>query len=270
MQKKGNYQSNAFKSKGGGPIGNTNEETGASAWKYNENRFHPSQPGQKFDMRSYNAEALKNAQQKSGGILNTNAESGYDNWQWGNYGQQQQMDMNAYRQQQLANAKKSGGILNTNVESGDWTGMRYNPPNQQMNPNAVDRNQLPFGSKPNPNAVDRNQLPFGSKPNPNAVDRNQLPFGSKPNPNAVDRNQLPFGSKPNPNAVDRNQMPFGKKPQGQNTPINYGQSAKPDDVIDMYTDNKFIMEGGKKKKITTIKKTLANGEVITEMYKTDA
>ena len=238
MQKKGNYQSNAFKSKGGGPIGNTNEETGASAWKYNENRFHPSQPGQKFDMRSYNAEALKNAQQKSGGILNTNAESGYDNWQWGNYGQQQQMDMNAYRQQQLANAKKSGGILNTNVESGDWTGMRYNPPNQQMNPNAVDRNQLPFGSKPNPNAVDRNQLPFGSKPNPNAVDRNQ--------------------------------MPFGKKPQGQNTPINYGQSAKPDDVIDMYTDNKFIMEGGKKKKITTIKKTLANGEVITEMYKTDA
>ena len=70
----------AFKSKGGGGILNTNKETGASAWNYSENKFHPSQPGQKFDMRAYNQQALKNAQQKGGGILNTNAESGYDLW----------------------------------------------------------------------------------------------------------------------------------------------------------------------------------------------
>ena len=267
MQRKGNYQSDAFKSKGGGPIGNTNEETGAAAWKYNENRFHPSQPGQKFDMASYNAQALKNAQQKAGGILNTNAESGYDNWQWGNYSQQQQIDMNAYRQQQLANAKKSGGILNTNVESGDWTGLRYNPPGQQVNPNAVDRNQMPFGSKPG--AVDRNQLPFGSKPG-QPVDRNQMPFGSKGG-QPVDRNQLPFGSKQG-QPVDRNQMPFGSK-GGQPVDKNqmpFGSKGNPDDVIKMDTENKFVMEGGKKKKITTIKKTLANGEIVTEIYKTDA
>ena len=260
MQRKGNYQSDAFKSKGGGPIGNTNEETGAANWKYNENRFHPSNPNQKFDMASYNANALKNAQQKAGGgILNTNAESGYENWQWGNYNQQQQMDINAYKQQQLANAKKTGGILNTNVESGDWNGLRYNPPNQS-NPNVVDRNQMPFGSKPG-QPIDRNQMPFGSKPG-QPVDRNQMPFGSKPNPNVVDRNQLPFGSKPGKN-VDRNQMPFGSKSGGK-------VSDDPNEVIKMDTDNTFVMEGGKKKKITTIKKTLASGEVVTEMYKTDA
>ena len=233
MQRKGNYQSDAFKSKGGGPIGNTNEETGAANWKYNENRFHPSNPNQKFDMASYNANALRNAQQKAGGgILNTNAESGYDNWQWGNYNQQQQMDINAYKQQQLANAKKSGGILNTNVESGDWNGLQYNPPNQG-----------------NPKAVDRNQMPFGSKPG-QPIDRNQMPFGSKPG-QPVDRNQMPFGSK-----------------GGSTVPGKVG--GDPNEVIKMDTENKFVMEGGRKKKITTIKKTLASGEVVTEMYKTDA
>ena len=263
MQRKGNYQSDAFKSKGGGPIGNTNEETGAANWKYNENRFHPSNPNQKFDMASYNANALRNAQQKAGGgILNTNAESGYDNWQWGNYNQQQQMDINAYKQQQLANAKKSGGILNTNVESGDWNGLQYNPPNQG-NPKAVDRNQMPFGSKPG-QPIDRNQMPFGSKPG-QPIDRNQMPFGSKPG-QPIDRNQMPFGSKPG-QPVDRNQMPFGSK-GGSTVPGKVG--GDPNEVIKMDTENKFVMEGGRKKKITTIKKTLASGEVVTEMYKTDA
>ena len=265
MQRQGNYQSDAFKSKGGGPIGNTNEETGASNWQYNENRFHPSNPNQKFDMASYNANALRNAQQKAGGgILNTNAESGYDNWQWGNYGQQQQIDINAYKQQQLANAKKSGGILNTNVESGDWSGMRYNPPNQGGNPNIVDRNQMPFGSKPG--AVDRNQIPFGSKPG-QPIDRNQMPFGSKPG-QPIDRNQMPFGSKPG-QPIDRNQMPFGSK-GGNGGNQMYGKGGDPNEVVKMDTENKFVMEGGKKKKITTIKKTLASGEILTEMYKTDA
>ena len=265
MQRQGNYQSDAFKSKGGGPIGNTNEETGASNWQYNENRFHPSNPNQKFDMASYNANALRNAQQKAGGgILNTNAESGYDNWQWGNYGQQQQIDINAYKQQQLANAKKSGGILNTNVESGDWSGMRYNPPNQGGNPNIVDRNQMPFGSKPG--AVDRNQMPFGSKPG-QPIDRNQMPFGSKPG-QPIDRNQMPFGSKPG-QPIDRNQMPFGSK-GGNGGNQMYGKGGDPNEVVKMDTENKFVTEGGKKKKITTIKKTLASGEILTEMYKTDA
>ena len=150
------------------------------------------------------------------------------------YGQQQQMDINAYKQQQLANAKKSGGILNTNVESGDWSGMRYNPPNQGGNPNIVDRNQMPFGSKPG------------------AVDRNQMPFGSKPG-QPIDRNQMPFGSK---GGNGGNQM--------------YGKGGDPNEVVKMDTENKFVIEGGKKKKITTIKKTLASGEILTEMYKTDA
>ena len=97
-------------------------------------------------------------------------------------------------------------------------------------------------------------MPFGSKGG-QPVDRNQLPFGSKQG-QPVDRNQMPFGSKGG-QPVDKNQMPFGSK-------------GNPDDVIKMDTENKFVIEGGKKKKITTIKKTLANGEIVTEIYKTDA
>ena len=140
-----------------------------------------------FPIFLYYSSILKG--KEKGRILNTNAESGYDNWQWGNYNQQQQMDINAYKQQQLANAKKSGGILNTNVESGDWNGLQYNPPNQG-------------------------------------------------NPKAVDRNQMPFGSK-----------------GGSTVPGKVG--GDPNEVIKMDTENKFVMEGGRKKKITTIKKTLS-------------
>ena len=115
-------------------IQNTNEETGQANWTYNENRFNRGGPAQQFDYAAYNARELAKAQQ-TGGILKTNAESGLENWQWGN--QQKQAPppkdyFEQYQKEQLGQAKKtSGGILKTNAESGAWNyaSREYNDPN---------------------------------------------------------------------------------------------------------------------------------------------
>ena len=113
---------------------NTNEETGKANWTYNENRFNRGGPGQKFDYAAYNARELAKAQQ-TGGILKTNAESGLENWQWGNQPKQSPPPKDyfeQYQKEQLGQAKKtSGGILKTNAESGAWNyaSREYNDPN---------------------------------------------------------------------------------------------------------------------------------------------
>ena len=102
---------------------NTNEETGKANWTYNENRYNRGGPGQQFDYAAYNARELAKAQQ-TGGILKTNAESGLENWQWGNQPKQAPPPKDyfeQYQKEQLGQAKKtSGGILKTNAESGAW------------------------------------------------------------------------------------------------------------------------------------------------------
>ena len=238
----------AFKSKGGGGILNTNKETGASAWNYSENKFHPSQPGQKFDMRAYNQQALKNAQQKGGGILNTNAESGYDLWHHSGPVKQNPTNFNyeEFRQQQMAQAKKKGGgILNTNVESEPWSfgggsggdqfaSLKNKPVNYQGNV---------YASKEYNN------------PNNNYSYQNQ-PVQLKNNNNNV------FQGDDYQNYL--NMM----KEKGGNY-VNYGQNNLDNDVQKIETSEKEIVENGKRKKITKIKKYLANGEIKTEMFKTD-
>ena len=115
-------------------IQNTNEETGKANWTYNENRFNRGGPGQQFDYAAYNARELAKAQQ-TGGILKTNAESGLENWQWGNQPKQAPPPKDyfeQYQKEQLGQAKKtSGGILKTNAESGAWNyaSHEYKDPN---------------------------------------------------------------------------------------------------------------------------------------------
>ena len=243
---------NAFKSKGGGGILNTNKETGASAWNYSENKFHPSQPGQKFDMRAYNQQALKNAQQKGGGILNTNAETGYDLWHHPGPVKQNPTNFNyeEFRQQQMAQAKKKGGgILNTNVESEPWSfgggsggdqfaSLKNKPVNYQGNV---------YASKEYNN------------PNNNYSYQNQ-PVQLKNNNN---NNNVFQGDD------YQNYLNMMKEKGGNANYVNYGQNNLENDVQKIETSEKEIVENGKRKKITKIKKYLANGEIKTEIFKTD-
>ena len=114
----------------------TNEETGQSAWTYTENRYNRgSPPQQKFNYAEYNARELAKAKQKQGGgILNTNAESGLDTWQYGKYQQAGPAPPKDYFEQ-YQNQKPKGGILRTNVESGAWNYASR----EYMDPNAIKR-----------------------------------------------------------------------------------------------------------------------------------
>ena len=114
----------------------TNEETGQSAWTYTENRYNRyNPPQQKFNYAEYNARELAKAKQKQGGgILNTNAESGLDTWQYGKYQQAGPPQPKDYFEQ-FQNQKPKGGILRTNAENGAWNYASR----EYMDPNAIKR-----------------------------------------------------------------------------------------------------------------------------------
>ena len=192
----------------------TNEETGQSAWTYTENRYNRGvPPQQKFNYAEYNARELAKAQQKQGGgILNTNAESGLDTWQYGKYQQAGPMPPKDYFEQ-YQNQKPKGGILRTNVESGAWNYASR----EYMDPNAIKR--------------------F----NDNLM---------------LQQNNNNFAGMQNMNNNN-----YNKK--------NIDDEINEEDVVKVQTNEKIVMENGLKKKITKITKYLKNGEIRTEMYKTN-
>ena len=246
----------AFKSKGGGGILNTNKETGASAWNYSENKFHPSQPGQKFDMRAYNQQALKNAQQKGGGILNTNAETGYDLWHHSGpvkSSNQSNFNYEQFRQQQMAQAKKKGGgILNTNVESEPWSYGGGSGGDQFAN-----LQNKPVNYNPQGNVYASKEY---NNPNNNYSYQNQPVQLKQPNQNV-------FQSDDYQNYQNMMKEKGNMGNVGDYT--NFSADNKNNQVQKIETSEKEVVENGKRKKITKIKKYMVNGEIKTEIFKTD-
>ena len=248
----------AFKSKGGGGILNTNKETGASAWNYSENKFHPSQPGQKFDMRAYNQQALKNAQQKGGGILNTNAETGYDLWHHsGPVKSTNQTNFNyeQFRQEQMAQAKKKGGgILNTNVESEPWSYGGGSGGDQFAN-----LQNRPVNYNPQGNIYASKEY---NNPNNNYSYQNQPVQLKQPN-----QQQNVFQGDDYQNYLNMMKEKGNTGNVGDYT--NFSADNKNNQVQKIETSEKEVVENGKRKKITKIKKYMVNGEIKTEIFKTD-
>ena len=199
----------------------TNEETGQSAWTYTENRYNRGvPPQQKFNYAEYNARELAKAQQKQGGgILNTNAESGLDTWQYGKYQQAGPMPPKDYFEQ-YQNQKPKGGILRTNVESGAWNYASR----EYMDPNAIKRFNDNLMMQQNNNNFVPNNNNFAGMQN-------------------------------------MNNNNYYKK--------NVDDEINEEDVVKVQTSEKIIVENGIKKKITKITKHLKNGEIRTEMFKTN-
>jgi len=297
----------AFKSKskmGGGGILNTNKETGASAWSYNENRFHPSAAGSKYDLRAMNQQQLANAQAKGGGILNTNAETGYDLWHQGGgyYVQQQpQMDYEKWRADQINNAKnKGGGILNTNVESEPWSygggsgGDQYASLNRmQAKANAfAKQNQNYYYKQPQTNTTTTTTTFKSGNPNSGfsqqktttTTTTTSYKSSSNVNPNVFNSQDYQNYSNMMNNNNQQNSNPY-YKPQAQTQqqsyhnfsqqqsymPTNNANNMEMDaDVNRVETTEKFVTENGVRKKVTKIVKYMNNGEIKTEMFKTNA
>ena len=92
----------------------------------------------------------KSSKAKNQDFLRSNVETGAHNWNWQPYQNNYRMndeEINAYKKQQLANAKKvGGGILNTNVETGNWHGMQFMVPEKsdRIGPNDLEAQEKFF------------------------------------------------------------------------------------------------------------------------------
>ena len=97
-----------------------------------------------------NKNQFKSSKANNQDFLRSNVETGAHNWNWQLYQNNYRMndeEINAYKKQQLANAKKvGGGILNTNVETGNWHGMQFMVPEKsdRIGPNDIEAQEKFF------------------------------------------------------------------------------------------------------------------------------
>jgi hypothetical protein len=229
---------------------NTNEETGKANYHYTENRYNHDTSAQKFDYSSYNQKELAKAKQ-IGGILNTNAESGYETWDW-NKKQKMPAPPKDYFEQYSQGKKKPGAILKSNAENGAWnfasreyydpeTIKRFNMKlqNNNLNNDNYDEGIYSNNNNDNYNVNNNNNGPINS-------------FSQIPQ-DVIDR-------------ADRESQIYSNLTKGnQENSLNKGRV----DVEKIETNESIIVENGVKKKVTKVVKYMSDGEVKTEIYKTN-
>ena len=239
----------------------------------------------------------KSNQQKSSKVpsqdfLRSNVETGAHNWNWSpnhyNY-KMNQDEINAYKKQQLANAKKvGGGILNTNVETGNWHGMQFIVPEKsdRIGPNDIEAQEKFFKGQLKETIT--GPLPGEKGQNAPVKFNNNGNWGNNQNYNKNYHNQnydnrYQFVEKKK--NVEYNDDYPKKEQYNEKYEPKYSQQKKknifeePDfeklmeagpGVLKVEVKEKFINEDGVKKKLTRIKKYMENGETKIEIYKTNA
>ena len=225
---------------------NTNEETGKANYHYTENRYNRDTPAQKFDYSSYNERELAKAK-KTGGILNTNAESGYDTWDW-NKKQNMPPPPKDYFEQYSQGKKKPGAILQSNAENGAWNFASreyYDPETIKRFNMKLQNNNLNNDYYDESNYVNNN----------NNNNNNNGPINSF--------SQIPQDVIYRSDMESQNYDNLKKNNQVNN--LNKGRV----DVQKIETNESIIFENGVKKKVTKVVKYMSDGEVKTEIYKTN-
>ena len=220
---------------------NTNEETGKANYHYTENRYNRDAPAQKFDYSSYNERELAKAKQ-TGGILNTNAESGYDTWDW-NKKQNMPPPPKDYFEQYSQGKKKPGAILQSNAENGAWNFASR----EYYDPETIKR----FNMKLQNNNLNNDYYDESNYVNNN----NNGPINSF--------SQIPQDVIYRSDMESQNYDNLKKNNQVNN--LNKGRV----DVQKIETNESIIFENGVKKKVTKVVKYMSDGEVKTEIYKTN-
>ena len=222
---------------------NTNEETGKANYHYTENRYNRDTPAQKFDYSSYNERELAKAK-KTGGILNTNAESGYDTWDW-NKKQNMPAPPKDYFEQYSQGKKKPGAILQSNAENGAWNFASR----EYYDPETIKR----FNMKLQNNNLNNDYYHESNYVNNN--NKNNGPINSF--------SQIPQDVIYRSDMESQNYGNLAKNNQVNN--LNKGRV----DVQKIETNESIIFENGVKKKVTKVVKYMSDGEVKTEIYKTN-
>ena len=240
-----------------------------------------------------NAYQSKSTKSGNKDFLHSNVETGAHNWNWqpdrNNYRMNNE-EINAYKKQQLSNAKKvGGGILNTNVETGNWHGMQFIVPEKsdRIGPNDLEaqekffRGQLketitgPLPGEKGQNAPvkfnDRGNW-GGQYQNINKNYDNSYHFNEP-----IRNNNLKYaGNEQNYNESQQKGEVFNNQ-NNLNQKINNVQEPDFDKLMEagpgvmkVEVTEKFINEDGVKLKLTRIKKYMENGEIKTTIYKTKA
>jgi len=238
---------------------------------------------------------------KKGGnkdFLKSNIETGAHNWNWApnqnNYRMNQE-EINAYKKQQLSNAKKvGGGILNTNVETGNWHGMQFIVPEKsdRIGPNDLEAQEKFFSGQlkdtitgPIPGQKEQRgqnaPVKFNNNGNWGGQDSN---FNPKNNVNNFDfRYQFSEKNNGNNNMYNRDYnnpeyQDYERNIRSNNKNVEKNNTEEPDfdklmeagpGVLKVEATEKIVVENGAKKKLTRIKKYMENGETKIEIYKTN-
>ena len=224
---------------------NTNEETGKANYHYTENRYNRDTPAQKFDYSSYNERELAKAK-KTGGILNTNAESGYDTWDW-NKKQNMPPPPKDYFEQYSQGKKKPGAILQSNAENGAWNFASR----EYYDPETIKR----FNMKLQNNNLNNDYYDESNYVNNKNNNNNNGPINSF--------SQIPQDVIYRSDMESQNYGNLAKNNQVNN--LNKGRV----DVQKIETNESIIFENGVKKKVTKVVKYMSDGEIKTEIYKTN-
>ena len=235
----------------------------------------------------------QNKSSKSGNkdFLHSNIETGAHNWNWKPDRNDYRMnddEINAYKKQQLANAKKvGGGILNTNVETGNWHGMQFMVPEKsdRIGPNDLEAQEKFFRGQlketitgPLPGEKGQNApVKFNEKGNWGVQNKNMdRKYDNSYHINEPIMNNN-YHDVNNSNNYNKNEQ--DDKNYYQNNNNQKMNNPEPDfdklmeagpGVMKVEVTEKFVDEDGIKKKLTRIKKYMENGEIKIEIYKTNA
>ena len=241
----------------------------------------------------------KSSKGPSKDFLRSNVETGAHNWNWApNQGSYRMNDdeINAYKKQQLANAKKvGGGILNTNVETGNWHGMQFIVPEKsdRIGPNDIEAQEKFFRGQlketitgPLPGEKGQNApVKFNNNGNWGQPLNNNQNYHNYHNQNYekkyeyVEKNKNVEYKDDYPKKEKYNQNYEQNYEQNYNQPKKNTNYEEPDfeklmeagpGVMKVEASEKIITENGVKKKLTRIKKYMENGETKEEIYKTNA
>ena len=248
-----------------------------------------------------NKNPTKSSKSNNQDFLRSNVETGAHNWNWqpskGNYRMNDE-EINSYKKQQLANAKKvGGGILNTNVETGNWHGMQFIVPEKSdiNGPNDIAAQEKFFAGQlketitgPLPGEKGQNApVKFNNNGNWGNEQNYHKNYSNKINND--DRYQFIEKSKNlNNYNDDYNNMKLNNKNYHENNEKKYEENInqqklnknyeEPDfdklmeagpGVLKVEATEKIITEDGVKKKLTKIKKYMEDGEIRSEIYKTN-
>ena len=214
---------------------------------------------------------------KGGGkILNTNKETGSENWKWGGYGKSNPMskeEFQSYKQQQLAGAKKgAGGILKTNVETGNWNGMRFEAQSQSdrigIDDKAAQEKYFAGCMEIRERQMAQQGKPLGQN-RPVQLNQGGGGFGN----NYSNYQNKPVKPQNYQEQPYKQQQPNYGAPQQQYHQHQMERNNNEEDFDDMKgvlkkeTEEKYIMENGVRKKIVKTIRYMENGDIKTDVEK---